>query len=670
MIRIIQGLFLTILFGLLNLHFTNTCAQDTSRYSIKMAESIMQWRPSGYSGWDYVTGTVLKGFEELWRVTGDERYFTYIKKTVDNVVNDKGEISGYRKEDYNLDEIREGCQLLLLYKQTGEKKYHIAANLLREQLEEHPRTNSGGFWHKERYPWQMWLDGLYMGSPFYAEYSKLFGYTNDFEDVMHQITEMDAHAYDDSAKLYYHGWDESREQDWADPVTGTSPSFWGRAIGWYAMAIVDVLDYLPQDHPGRDSVLNIFNRLAQGVALYQDPDSLVWWQVVDQMKRDSNYIESSASCMFVYALAKGVRLGYLDNSFKDVILSGYQGILDHFIEPELNGTINLTSTCLTAGLGYGRDGSYAYYTTATPVVSNDGKALGPFILASIEIEMMDSIYPPGNLLADTLLFEGPVMNWFDNSDKETGFLMERKDQDSFFQIADLPAGITTYTDTSVESMTQYSYRVRAYNTSDTSRYSNVYTLTTLYRNGQPLPAENPNPANGSIMVSHNQILSWESGRFASSHDIYFGTTDPPPFIGNFQVTSWSPPELEKGITYYWRIDEMNENGTTEGPVWSFTTDPATALDNRYAESTGTMNPIIHPNPAENYIMIKLPDGTDTVSVLMYDAAGKLVKKVQVEDKNFAENQMIITTNNLPDGIYYLNILSRGRTDSGRVLISR
>ncbi len=630
----------------------------------------MKWSPSGYSGWDYVTGTVLRGFEELWRVTGDERYFAYIKTSVDNVVNEDGVISGYRKEDYNIDEIKEGCQLLLLYKQTGEKKYRIAADLLREQLEEHPRTNSGGFWHKQRYPWQMWLDGLYMGSPFYAEYSKLFGFTNDFEDVVHQITEMDAHAYDESAKLFYHGWDESRLQSWADPVTGTSPNFWGRAIGWYAMAIVDVLDYLPTDYPGRDSVLNIFSRLAEGIALYQDPDSLVWWQVVDQMKRDSNYIESSSSCMFVYALAKGVRLGYLDHSFTDVIISGYQGILDHFIEQGSDGTINLTSTCRTAGLGYGRDGSYAYYTTGERIVSNDGKALGPFILASIEVEMMDSIYPPGNLLADTLLFEGPIMSWFDNSDKETGFLLERKDQGNFVPTADLPAGTTTFADTSIESVTQYSYRVRAYHASDTSGYSNVFTLTTLYRNGQPLAAENPTPANGSVLVSPDQILSWESGRFATSHNVYFGTADPLPFAGNFKVNSYLPPDMGRGITYYWRVNEVNANGTTEGSVWSFTTDPASAVGYSCVEKAGMVNPIIHPNPAGNYTRVCLPNGGDTVLILLYDASGKLVKEVRVRDENLTENQITIRTTGLTPGIYYLNILSLVRTDSGRVVISR
>jgi unsaturated rhamnogalacturonyl hydrolase len=650
-------------------------AQDTSRYSVKMAESIMKWKPSGYGSWDYVTGTVLRGFEELWRVTKDQRYYNYLKKTVDNVVNNDGSINGYRLEDYNLDEIKEGCQLLLLYKETGEDKYRIAADQLRLQLEGHPRTNSGGFWHKKVYPWQMWLDGLYMGSPFYAEYSSLFGFTGDLDDVVHQITEVAYHTYDPDAKLFYHGWDESGFQSWADPVTGASPSFWGRAIGWYAMAIVDVLDYLPQDHAGRDTVLAIFNRMAEGLALYQDPGEHVWWQVTDQVGRDSNYLESSSSCMFVYALAKGVRLGYLDASYRDVAVSGYQGILDNFIDPNPNGTINLTSTCLTAGLGNGRDGTYKYYTMQTSVVSNDGKAMGPFILASIEMEMMDSVYPPGNLLLDTLLFKGPILSWFDNSDRETGFILERMEhpsdplkgqgaeQGNFIPVADLPAGTISWTDTTIESITTYSYRVQAYNDTLSSVYSNTVTLTTYFTSGQPLPAGNPVPGDGSVMISPDQILSWESGLFASSHDVYFGTEDPPPFTGNFQDDSFSPADMERGVTYYWRIDEVNGNGTTGGSIWSFTTDSTPALSSPQDLVADAPALEIRPNPADRYIRFNLPEGTGKPQIRIYDSSGRLIDRVRSYNTGNSEDQVTINTEDLPAGIYYLNLNVSGKNSS-------
>lgn len=366
-------------------------AQGPLEYAEKMAGSIMTRRPDGYGQWTYVTGTVLKGFEELWKETGEKPYFDYIQKTVDAVIGEDGTIKGYNRQDYNIDMVREGGQLLFLYRETGEEKYRKAAALLHLQMEEQPRTRSGGFWHKERYPWQMWLDGLYMGSPFLAEYGLMFGEPADLDEAVLQIIQMDLHAYDAATGLYFHGWDESREQEWADPETGCSPSFWSRAIGWYAMAIADVLDYLPADHPGRASVIAIFNRVADGIARFQDPESGVWWQVTDQFARDSNYLESSASCMFVYALAKGVRLGYLeDEPYSAVALKGYRGILDHFIEPGPGGTIDLTQVCRTAGLGYGRDGTYNYYTLETEVVSNDGKGTGPFVLAGIEIARMDS----------------------------------------------------------------------------------------------------------------------------------------------------------------------------------------------------------------------------------------------------------------------------------------
>lgn len=363
-------------------------AEQQQPWSEQMAESIMMRHPNLYADWDYVTGTVLKGFEELWRHTGEQRYYDYIEQTVDSVVNADGSIDDYKLSDYNIDEINEGRMLLLLYKETGQEKYKKAADLLRSQLADQPRNSRGGFWHKQRYPYQMWLDGLYMGAPFYTEYGKLFDQPQNFDDVVNQFVLIEKYTRDPQTGLLYHAWDEKKEQEWADPATGLSKIFWGRAMGWYAMALVDVLDYLPENHAGRDELIAILQRLAVAVARVQDEDSGVWWQVVDQPRREGNYLEASVSCMFTYALAKGVRHAYLDTAYKFVARKAFQGIIDNFIAKNPDGTIDLTQICRSAGLGYGRDGSYDYYVYQEERVENDGKGTGPFIMASLELERM------------------------------------------------------------------------------------------------------------------------------------------------------------------------------------------------------------------------------------------------------------------------------------------
>jgi len=362
-------------------------AYTPATWGEKMAASIMKRNPVVYDEWDYVTGTVLKGFEELWRETGDPRYFAYIKTTVDSVVSPYGLIDDYKPAEFNIDEVRQGTVLLFLARETGDLRYKVATDQLRQQLRDQPRTKSGGFWHKQRYPWQMWLDGLYMGSPFYAEYAARYNEPGAFDDIVHQFTLIERMARDPRTGLLYHGWDESREQSWADPGTGCSANFWGRGLGWYAMALVDVLDYLPAGHAGRDSLVQILNRLAPAIAGAQDPATGLWWQVLDQGGREGNYLESSASAMFVYALAKGVRLGYLNPSWRTAAEKGWNGMINHFIKHNPDGTISLTNVCVTAGLGYGRDGSYDYYVHQTEIRNDDGKGLGPFLLAGVEMEL-------------------------------------------------------------------------------------------------------------------------------------------------------------------------------------------------------------------------------------------------------------------------------------------
>src|SRR6266550_2898759 len=368
---------------------------QTAPMSERMAETAMTtlWRDAtkNESGtpakWTYDHGLVLKGIEGVWHATGDRKYFNYIKQSMDQYINVDGTIKTYKLDDYNLDNLLNGRVLLLLYKTTREEKYRNAAALLREQLKTHPRTSEGGFWHKRIYPSQMWLDGLYMGEPFYAEYAATFHEDAAFDDIARQFILMELHSRDLKTGLLYHGWDESKKQRWANPTTGRSPNFWGRAMGWYAMALVDTLDYFPERHPQRVALLAILKRLATAVERYQDPKSGLWYQVLDKGDAKGNYLEASAACMFVYALAKAVRQGYLPASYLAVARKGYQGITTQFVEPKGGGGVNLKGTVSVAGLGgkpY-RDGSYEYYLSEK-VVTNDPKGVGAFLLASVEME--------------------------------------------------------------------------------------------------------------------------------------------------------------------------------------------------------------------------------------------------------------------------------------------
>jgi unsaturated rhamnogalacturonyl hydrolase len=336
--------------------------------------------------WSYEQGVVLKGIEGVWLSTGEGRYFSFIQKGMDNFVNADGTIRTYNAEDYNLDNINCGKILLLLYKVTGQDKYRKAAALLREQLKNHPRTSDGGFWHKKIYPNQMWLDGLYMAEPFYAEYAATFHEQSAFDDIAKQFVLMESHARDPKTGLLYHGWDESKQQRWADPATGHSPNFWDRAMGWYAMALVDALDYFPRTHPQRAELIAILNRLAKAVAKYQDPKTGLWYQVVDKGTEKGNYLEASGSSMFVYALLKGVRKGHLPDTYSSVAKRGYNGLTSEFIKTDANGQTNLDGTVSVAGLGGSpyRDGSYQYYVSEK-VVRNDPKGIGAFLMASNEM---------------------------------------------------------------------------------------------------------------------------------------------------------------------------------------------------------------------------------------------------------------------------------------------
>ena len=341
--------------------------------------------------WSYTNGLVLTACEGVYKQTKKQEYYDYIYAYADALVEPDGSIKTYDQSKYNLDMIKSGDNLLFLYKDTGEERFRKAADTLMEQLKGQPRTPEGGFWHKKRYTQQMWLDGLYMAEPFYAQYTKIFSDSlqnpaTNYDDIAKQFQIIYEHAHDDKTGLLYHGWDSSKQQKWANKETGTSPNFWSRAMGWYSMALVDVLDYLPEDHPGRENLVKQLNDLGKALLKYQDEETGLWYQVVDQGDREGNYLEASGTSMFTYAFAKGADKGYLPEEFRKAAEKAYDGMLNNLITVEENGIVNLNQVCAVAGLGGDpyRDGSYEYYVNEK-IRSNDPKGTGPFILASLQL---------------------------------------------------------------------------------------------------------------------------------------------------------------------------------------------------------------------------------------------------------------------------------------------
>ncbi len=369
--------------------------KEDDRWSVRMAQSEMVRFPEAWMiekakspRWGYTHGCVAKAMLDMFDYTGDSVYYNYAKGYADTLITKEGQIKTYRMDKFNIDNINPGKILFRLYKATGNQRYKIAIDTLVAQMAIHPRTKEGGYWHKKIYPHQMWLDGIYMASPFLAEYAKDFNKPEIFDDVINQIKLMDKNSYDSKAGLFYHGWDESKEQKWADKSTGRSPNFWTRSIGWYAMALVDVLDYLPQNHSERNDVIEIINKIAKGAVKWQDEKSGVWYQVTNKGDKEGNYLESSGSSMLVGFLYKAMNKGYIGKEYKAAADKGFDGLVKEFIKKEDNGTYTITNCCAVAGLGgekkY-RDGSFEYYISE-PVIENDPKSVPTFIWAAMEHE--------------------------------------------------------------------------------------------------------------------------------------------------------------------------------------------------------------------------------------------------------------------------------------------
>ena len=345
-------------------------------------ERVRQGKPAH---WNYIDGCMLNALLSLSEITGEPVFADFVAAFVDAFVAEDGAIRTYDPKKYNLDDINEGRVLFPLYRKTGEEKYRRAADQLADQLNAQPRTAEGNFWHKLIYPNQVWLDGIYMAQPFRALYARELG-DRDYSDIVAQIETVRRRMFDPKKGLYYHGYDASKTVFWADPVTGCSQNFWLRAIGWFATALVDLLEIV--DDPGAlDRLRPIFTELMAGIAPYADKETAMYYQVVDQGGRAGNYLETSGSSMIAYAMCKGVRLGVLPKEYAALGKRTFDGILRRYFKAE-GEDVELGGICLVAGLGPAndlrRDGSYGYYISE-PVVKNDAKGVAPLVMCYTEV---------------------------------------------------------------------------------------------------------------------------------------------------------------------------------------------------------------------------------------------------------------------------------------------
>lgn len=349
-------------------------------------ESIRQGKKPS---WNYIDGCMITALLCASEITGEAKYADFAEKFIDYYVFEDGTIRGYSKEKYNLDDVNEGKVLFELYEKTGKEKYKKAIFLLESQLEDQPRTITGNFWHKQIYPNQIWLDGLYMGQVFSTLFKKYFG-NKDYSDVVNQFKNVRKLMFDEDKKLYYHGCDCSKTAFWADKETGRSKSFWLRAIGWFTISLIDNIDYI-DDENAKAELVKIFAETIDGISQYADAETGMYYQVVDQGGREGNYLETSGSSMIAYAMMKGARLGVIDKKYAEMGRKTFDGICKKYLSISEDGDLNLGGICLVAGLGpednKRRDGTFEYYISE-PVVENDAKGVAPFVLCYTEVKRM------------------------------------------------------------------------------------------------------------------------------------------------------------------------------------------------------------------------------------------------------------------------------------------
>ena len=340
--------------------------------------------------WNYTTGLELKAFLDVYDSHGGEDIFHYVEDWYDAIIDEDGRIPNYKRSNYSTDHICPGRTLFRLYELTGKEKYRKVMDSLYLQIREQPRTPEGGFWHKQIYPDQMWLDGLYMAQPFYALYTAAFVpdslKARNYADIVHQFTLVYDHTFDPATGLLRHAWDSSHRMFWCNPETGQSDHAWGRAMGWYAMALVDVIPLLPEGE-GHDTLVNLLKRVFIALPLFADSETGLWYQVLDRPGAEGNYLEATCNSMFAYAMLKGTREGWLEDITPEDARRTYEAVVRHFVRVDEEGLVNLDRCCEVAGLGGKtmRRGDYDYYINE-PVRSNDPKGIGPLIWAALEYE--------------------------------------------------------------------------------------------------------------------------------------------------------------------------------------------------------------------------------------------------------------------------------------------
>ena len=347
-------------------------------------EKILQ---GAKSTWNYIDGCMIKAILEMYAITKDEKYFVFADAFIDAKVREDGTIDGYDVKELNIDNVNAGKTLFELYDLTGKEKYRKAIDLVYSQIESMPRTKEGSFWHKNIYPNQVWLDGLYMCQPFYMEYETRYNEKKNYDDIYAQFANVVKNMRNERTGLYYHAYDSSREMFWCDKVTGLSQNYWLRALGWYTMALLDTLDKAEEeaDKASYENLKQVFVDLIDAMLRYQD-ESGMWYQVVNLGGMDRNYLETSGSSIMAYALLKGVRLGFLPESYAAYGKKAFDGICKTRLSTDEQGDLHLDGICLVAGLGGKdmRDGTYEYYMSE-PIVKDDAKGVGPFLLAYTEM---------------------------------------------------------------------------------------------------------------------------------------------------------------------------------------------------------------------------------------------------------------------------------------------
>lgn len=382
---------------LLGLAVFNLHAQDEKskksniKWSVRMANTVLSKSDSliyyvdRNPKWAYDVALLGMAVDRLGTI--NPKYSSYMETWVDYFVKPDGSVIDYRMKEYNFDRIFPGRDVITVYKRNPDPKYKVALDNFIEQLKTHPKTNSGGYWHKNIYPWQMWLDGIFMASTYMAQYAKEFNAPQWFDVATSQTKMIYEKTLDPGSGLLMHAWDESRSQKWCDPITGQSHYPWSRAMGWYILAIEDILEYIPENHPDRVSLITILQKTCEALLKVRDPESGIWFQVLNQGGREGNYLEGSGSAMYTYAFARGAHKGYLDKKYLDIANSAFDGILKELITVDKEGQIIMRNICGGCGLGGNpyRDGSYEYYVNEKRI-DNDTKGVAPFIMAAIELD--------------------------------------------------------------------------------------------------------------------------------------------------------------------------------------------------------------------------------------------------------------------------------------------